>query len=205
MNKKVLSLGLLSATALSALGTTTAFAAEETTGNTTVTYEPGTTSPTDATWAVSMPVNVMLNESHEATGQGETNKANSINTKGETMSFTVYDKVNGTSSHTGKEQIQITLVNGTTSGEIDMDKTSGQGTAPKMALVKAKTGGGSGTTYEYVKGQGTAGNVGTITNKDALHTLDIKAGISTPGTKVQKGDKFSKELTFKFTKTGVAN
>ncbi len=198
MNKKVLALGLLSATALSALGTTTAFAAEETTGNTTVTYEPGSTSPTDAKWAVSMPVNVMLNESHEATGTSEDQKANSINTKGETMTFTVYDKVNGLNSHTGNEKIQVTLTNGETSGEMAMDKTTGQGSAPKMALVKSKTPSG----YEYVKGT-SAGNVGSLTNSSTgnKHTLTLKAGISTAGDKVQKGDKFSKELTFKFTKT----
>lgn len=198
MNKKVLALGLLSATAFSALGTTTAFAAEQTTGNTTVTYEPGTTSPTDAAWAVSMPVNVMLNESHEATGGDESAKASSINTKGETMTFTVYDKVLGTGSHTGKQQIKVTLVNATNDGEIEMDKTSGKGSNPKMALVKANGSGG----YGYVKGTND-GNVGTLENTDQQnkHTLTLKAGISTAGDKVQKGDKFGKDLTFKFTKT----
>lgn len=199
MNKKVLALGLLSATALSALGTTTAFAAESTTGNTTVTYEPGTTSPTDATWAVSMPVNVLLNESHEATGQDETQKAKSINDKGETLTFTVYDKVLGTNSHTGNEVISVTLANGEQSGELVMDKTAGKGSNPKMALVK-QTGNGASPTYGYIKGTND-GNVGTLENKADKHTLSVKAGISTAGDKVQKGDKFSKELTFKFTKT----
>ncbi|MEJ8738106.1 hypothetical protein WKT02_11670 [Erysipelotrichaceae bacterium HCN-30851] len=199
MNKKVLALGLLSATAFSALGTTTAFAAQEANGSTNVTYEVGTTAPTDAKWAVSMPVRVTLNESNEAVGNDLTNKANSIyDNVGQSMDFTIYDRTGGTSSHTSGDVVKVTLQSTNTGGEINMSPAGQTKGTVKMALAKKKA---SGTGGDLVTGNAD-GNVGTLTNENqpGKHTLTLKAGITEAPDTLQKGDKFSTVLQFKFSK-----
>lgn len=191
MKKKLFALGLVSATVISTMGATTAFASTpEGTGNTVVTYQPDIVSPPDATWAVSMPLHVTLNTSNEAVGADEANKANSIhNNVGVALDFTIFDAGGSTTSHTSNDEVQVTLVSATDDGEITM---SGTGTATdtvKMALTKKDTG--------YIKKSDDT--VGTLTNNNSDNTITAKAGISTAPTTVKSGDKYSTELTFKFT------
>lgn len=191
MKKKLFALGLVSATVISTMGATTAFASTpEGTGNTVVTYQPDIVSPPDATWAVSMPLHVTLNTSNEAVGADEAKKANSIhNNVGVALDFTIFDAGGSTTSHTSNDEVQVTLVSATGDGEITM---SGTGTATdtvKMALTKNGTG--------YIKTSDDT--VGTLTNNNSDNTITAKAGISTAPTTVKSGDKYSTELTFKFT------
>lgn len=197
MKKKLFALGLVSATVISTMGATTAFASTpEGTGNTVVTYQPDIVSPPDATWAVSMPLHVNLNTSNEATGDNETAKAASIyNTVGVDLDFTIFDAGGATTAHTTDDVVDVTLVNATSTGEIDMTATQGSGTV-KMALTKEATA--------YIKQETSDNNadlVGTLTNSTSggQSTITAKAGISTAPTTVKSGDKYSTELTFKFT------
>lgn len=195
MKKKLFALGLVSATVISTMGATTAFASTpEGTGNTVVTYQPDIVSPPDATWAVSMPLHVTLNTSNEAVGADEANKANSIhNNVGVALDFTIFDAGGATTAHTTDDVVDVTLVNATSTGEIDMTATQGSGTV-KMALTKEATA--------YIKQETSDNNadlVGTLTNNNSDNTITAKAGISTAPTTVKSGDKYSTELTFKFT------
>lgn len=194
MKKKLFALGLVSATVISTMGATTAFASTpEGTGNTVVTYQPDIVSPPDATWAVSMPLHVNLNTSNEATGNNENDKAASIyNTVGVPMNFTIFDAGGSITDHTTNNTVKVTLENATSTGEIDMVATQGSGTV-KMALTKDDAA--------YIK-EAVSNNedlVGTLTNDNNNNTITAKAGISTAPTTVKSGDKYSTELTFKFT------
>lgn len=192
MKKKLFALGLVSATVISTMGATTAFASTpEGTGNTVVTYQPDIVSPPDATWAVSMPLHVNLNTSNEATGKNENDKAASIyNTVGVALDFTIFDAGGATTAHNSNDQVEITLVSATTDGEITMSGTGSATGTVKMALTKDASG--------FID---TADDtVGTlINNTSGPSTITAKAGISTAPATVKSGDKYSTELTFKFT------
>lgn len=195
MKKKLFALGLVSATVISTMGATTAFASTpEGTGVTTVTYEPDVVSPPDATWAVSMPLRVTLNTSNEAADGNESTKAASIhNDVGVALDFTIFDAGAAVTEHTTNDTVNVTLVNTTSSGEIDMTATQGSGTV-KMALTK------DASAFIKTKSAGTEDAVGTLVNTDgSATTITAKAGISTAPNEVKSGDKYSTELTFKFT------
>lgn len=191
--EKLFALGLVSATVISTMGATTAFASTpEGTGNTVVTYQPDIVSPPDATWAVSMPLHVTLNTSNEATGGDATEKAASIyNDVGVDLNFTIFDAGGNTTDHNSADQVSVTLVNATSDGEIGMTATQGNGTV-KMALTKDASG--------FIKTG--SDSVGSLTNDSTgPSTITAKAGISTAPNEVKSGDKYSTELTFKFTET----
>lgn len=197
MKKKLFALGLVSATVISTMGATTAFASTpEGTGNTVVTYEPDIVSPPDATWAVSMPLYVTLNTSNEAVGSNENDKATSIyNNVGVDMDFTIFDAGGARTDHNTNDQVAVTLVSATADGEITMNPTGSAAGTVKMALTK------DGTAYIKEATSNNEDLVGTLTNDNtpANHTITAKAGISTAPASVKSGDKYSTELTFKFT------
>lgn len=197
MKKKLFALGLVSATVISTMGATTAFASTpEGTGNTVVTYQPDIVSPPDATWAVSMPLHVTLNTSNEATGSGETAKAASIyNTVGVDLDFTIFDAGGNTTDHTSNDVVSVTLANATADGEITMDPLNSETGTVKMALTK------DSTAFIKTKASANEDAVGTLTNSvsGGQSTITAKAGISTAPDEVKSGDKYSTVLTFKFT------
>lgn len=197
MKKKLFALGLVSATVISTMGATTAFASTpEGTGNTVVTYQPDIVSPPDATWAVSMPLHVTLNTSNEATGDNEAAKAASIyNTVGVDLDFTIFDAGGNTTDHTSNDVVNVTLANATADGEITMDPLNSETGTVKMALTK--------DAKAFIKEQTSASEdaVGTLTNNSTAsqNTITAKAGISTAPNEVKSGDKYSTVLKFRFT------
>lgn len=196
MKKKLFALGLVSATVISTMGATTAFASTEGTGNTVVTYQPDVVSPPDATWAVSMPLHVTLNTSNEATGDNEAAKAASIyNTVGVDLDFTIFDAGGNTTDHTSNDVVNVTLANATADGEITMDPLNSETGTVKMALTK--------DAKAFIKEQTSASEdaVGTLTNNSTAsqNTITAKAGISTAPNEVKSGDKYSTVLKFRFT------